>query len=154
VLSKQAKPVILVDTREKNPWKLDKSFKCKSQKLDTADYSIEGFEDQIAIEKKADLNEFIADISGRYRPTFKRFLNRLSQYPVKAIIIDDSLARAPEAIRETKGTRLDSSSVYYWVTRISLEYGIPVIFTGGRKTETKKFLNHFFRTLMMDNLVY
>lgn len=130
-------PPVLYDKQEKRPWVLP--FKMKRVNLKTGDYTFEGFEDIIAIEKKSGLVELLNDLANGYRPTFERFLKRLSEYPVKVIVVEDTLSelsinRALTHIRrKSKGrARLTSRSIYYWVAEIAAKYNIPIIFVGKR----------------------
>lgn len=126
---------ILIDDREKKPW--DLSYKIERKRLKTGDYSIKGFEKKIAIEKKSGLIELLNDLTAKYRPTFERFLKRLSKYPVKCIVVEDTLSELSvsralmHVKKKSRGkARLTSKSIYYWVAEISTKYGIPVVFVG------------------------
>jgi len=130
-------PSVLYDKQEKRPWVLP--FKMKRVNLKTGDYTFEGFEDVIAIEKKSGLIELLNDLANGYRPTFERFLKRLSKYPVKVIVVEDTLSelsinRALAHIRrKSRGkARLTSRTIYYWVAEIAVKYDIPIIFVGKR----------------------
>ena len=135
-VSKQLPPV-LYDKQEKRPWVLP--YKIKRANLKTGDYTFEGFEDIIAIEKKSGLIELLNDLANGYRPTFERFLKRLSEYPVKVIVVEDTLSelsiqRALTHVRrKSRGkARLTAKSIYYWTAEISTKYGIPIVFVGKR----------------------
>lgn len=126
---------VIYDDREKKPWNLP--FKMEKKRLVCSDYTIKGFEKVIAIEKKSGLVELLNDLANSYRPTFERFLERLSKYPVKCIIVEDtlselSISRALVHIRrKSKGkSRLTSRTIYYWVSDIAVKYNIPIIFVG------------------------
>ena len=128
---------VLVDDREKKAW--DLPYKIERKRLKTGDYTIKGFEKVIAIEKKSGLIELLNDLANGYRPTFERFLKRLSKYPVKVIVVEDtlselSISRALLHIRKkSRGkARLTSRTIYYWVSEIAVKYGIPIVFVGKR----------------------
>lgn len=128
---------VLVDDREKKAWNLP--YKIEKKRLKTGDYTIKGFEKVIAIEKKSGLIELLNDLANGYRPTFERFLKRLSKYPVKVIVVEDtlstlSISRALVHIRRKSGgkARLTAKTIYYWVAEISTKYGIPIVFVGKR----------------------
>ena len=145
---------ILYDDRERKPWNFHEPrfFVFKRVRLKTADYTILGYENKIAIEKKADLHEFITDISGKYRNTFKRFLERLSTYPTKCIVIEDSFSNIDKVIRTIKGTAITPESVYYWVTLITIKYKIPVLFIGKGKQSKKQLLINLFTRLIKHSI--
>lgn len=126
-------PVVLRDDREKRPWKLPWTVKIK--RLKCGDYSVEGYKEVLAIEKKSGLLELLADLTNGYRPTFKRFLNRLSKYPVKIIVVCEPLNTGTVKYalkvlsKKSKGkSQLTARTIEYWVKEITCYYQIPVIF--------------------------
>jgi len=128
---------VIYDDREKKPWSLP--FKMEKKRLKTSDYTIKDFEKVVAIEKKSGLIELLNDLANGYRNTFERFLKRLNKYPVKVIVVEDTLSelsinRALAHIRrKSRGrARLTAKTVYYWVSDIALKYNIPIIFVGKR----------------------
>ena len=128
---------MIYDDREKKPWTLP--FNMERKRLACSDYTIKGCEDIIAIEKKSGLIELLNDLANGYRGTFERFLKRLSEYPVKVIVVEDTLSelsinRALIHIRKkSRGkARLTARSIYYWTSQIAMKYNIPIIFIGKR----------------------
>lgn len=128
---------VIYDDREKKPWCLP--FEMKKKRLATGDYTISGYENVVAIEKKSGLIELLNDLANEYRSTFERFLKRLSEYPVKVIVVEDTLGelsinRALTHIRLKSGgrARLTAKSIYYWTSEIAVKYNIPIIFVGKR----------------------
>lgn len=128
---------VLYDKQEKRPWVLP--YKMERVNLKTGDYTFKGFEKIVAIEKKSGLVELLNDLANGYRPTFERFLKRLSEYPVKVIVVEDtlselSISRALIHIRKkSRGrARLTARSIYYWTADIAAKYGIPIVFVGKR----------------------
>lgn len=137
-----------MDDREKKPW--DLPYKVERKRLKTGDYSLVGFENVIAIEKKSGLIELLNDLTADYRNTFEKFLKRLSKYPVKCIIVEDtlselSISRALMHVRKKSGgrARLTSKSIYYWTAEIAAKYGIPIVFVG--KASKAYLLPEIFR---------
>jgi len=126
---------ILVDDREKKPWLFPSQYPMEKRRLKCGDYSIKGYEDLVAIEKKSGLNELFTNLTGNYRPTFKRFLSKLSKYPVRAIVVGNPLRietlRACVKIlklRSSGKSQLTEETIYYWVSEITFRYQIPVLF--------------------------
>lgn len=75
---------IIVDTREQKPWTFEHHAKANI-KLDTGDYSIQGLENVLAIERKRNVAEFANNI------TEKRFVDvveRLSKTPYAFILFE------------------------------------------------------------------
>jgi len=126
---------IVCDDREKKPWTFPKDQKVVRKRLKCGDYSIKGFEDLIAIEKKSGIQELFTDLTGKYRARFRRFLNRLSKYPIKCIIVEQTLddCGVYNVLRrlqfKSRGkTQLSENTIPFWTSEISLSYEIPVIF--------------------------
>lgn len=124
---------ILYDKQEKHPWSLP--YPMERVHLATGDYTIKGFEDIIAIEKKSGLLELFSDLAVSYRPTFKRFLHKLSRYPIKCIVVQHPLriqtlrACVHTLNQKSNGkARMTEETIYYWVAEISLKYDIPILF--------------------------
>lgn len=124
---------VMQDDREKHPWSLP--FPVEVKRLKVGDYTIKGFEDRIAIEKKSGLGELFKDLVKGYRPTFVHFLEKLSSYPVRCIIVEEPLSDW-RVRAELKRIQTDSSNrcrmiprtIYYWVGEIMMTYGVPILF--------------------------
>lgn len=92
-MRKEPKPeqfTAIIDSREKRPLDLS-PLKMLQGTLYTGDYSILGLENHIAIERKS-LEDFIA-CCGRERERFDKACQRLLAYPVRAIVIETSMAQ-------------------------------------------------------------
>jgi len=76
----------LIDSREKHPYNLPGA---RRKALKTGDYSIEGFEDRIAIERKSweDLYSCLTSRLARFR----RQLKRLAEMEYSCLIVDSSV---------------------------------------------------------------
>lgn len=124
---------ILVDDREKSPWKL--LYPTEVKRLPVGDYSFKGLEKLVAIEKKSGLVELLNDLTAGYRQTFERFLKRLSAVPVKCIVVDEPLSewRVHKALKIVKEksrgkSQLIPRTIYYWLGEMMMTYNIPVLF--------------------------
>lgn len=76
---------IIIDTREIRPWGFDN---CIRKKLNIGDYSVSGYEDRIAIERKS-LDDWINTIL-RQRERFARELARLNSFDFAAVVIEST----------------------------------------------------------------
>jgi len=147
--SKPKTVTILVDDRENNPWTLDHpDFKFETQRLKVGDYTIAGAENHVAIEKKSGIVELITNLSSKDRPRFKRFLEKLSKYPIKCIVIEDSLSHIEAAFRACPKTHLEPASIYYWLSVITIKYQIPTLFIGNNKQQREDILYYLFSEIM------
>lgn len=77
--------IAIVDSREQMPLDLS-PLKTTTKGLKTGDYSAEGYEEKIAIERKS-IQDFVA-CCGRERARFEKEIGRLHSYPYRAIIIE------------------------------------------------------------------
>ena len=139
-------PLILIrDTREQKPWRSD--FETVTKKLATGDYSFYKFEDIVAIERKYNLKELYTDLSGNKRSWFLGVLNRLSNYPVRCIIIEDNFENYIKTLRYIPKTRLTQDTIPYWINEIMFSYNIPILFVGKSFRKSKDILNRFLLNL-------
>jgi len=77
--------VALIDTREQAPLDLS-PLRMESARLWTADYSVKGMTDRIAIERKS-LPDYLVCIGGE-RERFERELMRLRAHETRAMVIE------------------------------------------------------------------
>jgi ERCC4-type nuclease len=118
--------VILIDTREQLPLALPNARRAT---LSTGDYSIEGYVDQIAVERKS-----LADLYGCFgqsRERFERELERLAAYPYPAIVIEATLADVEHGPRFSQ---IHSNSAIGSLIAWGTKYRIPVWLAGDRRT--------------------
>lgn len=145
--SKETWPIIILrDDREKKGWTISHlKFQFKKKRLKIGDYTIEGGEHILAIEKKSGLAEFIGNVTGKKRKRkFEQFLERLSRMPFCCIIIEDHLGNIGKVFGQLKYSGQGPKNIYYWLARIILEYRIPVIFLDSKGFEKQSFLYQLF----------
>lgn len=127
--------LILIDTREQNPWAFEKS---EAASLKTGDYSLKGFEDKICIERKGCVEEFANNL-GRDFPRFERELGRMTMFPHRFIICDfpfRSVAEYPKSCSSLKAQNFSKMSGKFLtkkITEIAVNYNINIIFFDSRK---------------------
>lgn len=78
---------IIVDTREQQPWDF-KDYAVANRKLDTGDYSIEGLEHLLCIERKKSASEFANNI---VESRFKDVVMRMSQLKYSFLLLEFDL---------------------------------------------------------------
>lgn len=130
---------VLADTREKTPWSFSKSKfvdEVVVKGLKTGDYTIEGYENILAIERKASTSEIATNITESRWPDV---LTRLSAYQYKYIICEFSLHNVLEfpinsgiPYSKQKFVKISPQFILKSLTDIQVMYGIPVIFAGDR----------------------
>lgn len=122
---------IIIDTREQQPWNF-KNYELTSAKLDTGDYSIEGLQDFVTIERKKSVNEFANNITEK---RFKDWIDRLSKIEFAFILLEFSINDvlkypAGSGIPQKMWSRIKISPNYIIknILEISMIYKIPVLF--------------------------
>jgi ERCC4-type nuclease len=75
---------IIIDTREQQPWTFD-HYATAHRKLDAGDYSIEGFENLLGIERKKSINEIANNI---IEPRFSNAIARLAQLKYSFLLLE------------------------------------------------------------------
>jgi ERCC4-type nuclease len=120
---------VVVDTREQAPYRFQ-GFKSDAKHknrplviptvrkaLKTGDYSIEGFEDQVAVERK-EFGDFY-NCCGQDRERFQKQLERLNEIPVSAIVIEASFNAVITGHPQSKlNPKTVSPSVIAWQQRL------------------------------------
>jgi ERCC4-type nuclease len=123
------KPVVLIDTREKSPfdfsrfnnWIADE----KRQKLNVGDYTVEGMEDLLILERKT-LTDLVTTLM-QQRPRFFKLCEKLARYRWRALFVEASY----EDIKSPYGeyTLAHPNAVSGTLDALEARYGIPVIYT-------------------------
>jgi len=124
--------IIIIDTREQMPYQFKDNL-IQQAALPAADYSIKGFETQIAIERKQ-ADEIYGNF-GHGRERFMKECEKLAAYERKAVIIENDLERLinpPDYTRLKYKMKLKRSHIVGALAKLIGEFGIPVIFASGR----------------------
>jgi ERCC4-type nuclease len=124
---------IIVDTREQNPWEFGNHTTSRI-KLDTGDYSIEGLEHLLAIERKQSVSEVANNITEK---RFPAFLERLSEIPHRFMLFEFDLEDVynfpiGSDIPKDKWNKLRVSNNYIlkYLSLININYNIQTIYCG------------------------
>ena len=124
---------IIIDTREQIPWEFGYHNTAK-QKLDTGDYSMVGFENILAIERKKSVSELATNLS---ESRFKDVLERLSKikHPYMVFEFDmDEVYTFPVGSDIPKKLwdklRISGNYIVKRLIEIQLQYNIQIIFCG------------------------
>lgn len=142
---------VIRDTREKDGfgWNFLKQPETKKpprcngtiiQTLETADYSLIGYEDILAIERKDDFSELWTNYSNRI--TFENEMERLSKIKYKFILIETGLSKDHFDLSPCQFTRsVPGVSMLSWLVKLSLEYDVHFMPVGecGAKYSTMIF---------------
>ncbi len=140
--------IVVIDTREQLPYVFS-GCRVSRRKLDVGDYSIEGWEDKISIERKS-ANDFYGSIVNNKetdnRDRFERELERLKGYEFKALVIEEE--EQDILCPEIYGREIDRNSVYGSIISFEIKYGLNVYY-GNRKWCENKILNWFIYWVKM-----
>lgn len=124
---------IIVDTREQNAWEFGNHSTSRT-KLDTADYSIEGLEHLLAIERKQSVSEVATNITEK---RFPAFLERMSDIPHKFMLFEFDLEDVynfpvGSEIPKSKWDKLKVKNNYILkqISLFHIKYGIHTVFCG------------------------
>lgn len=121
-----SKPTIVVDTREQWPYEFA-DWPTRRAKLNAGDYSLEGHEFRVAVERKS--KEDAYRCVGRSRERFVRCLERLKSLDRAAIVIEASLDDFANPPARTIITAAQAIGSYIsW----SVCYGVHVIWAPNR----------------------
>ena len=124
---------IIIDTREQIPWEFGFHNTAK-KKLDTGDYTIEGFENILAIERKKSVSEIATNLS---ESRFSDVLDRLNKIKHSYMVFEFSLDEVysfpvgsdiPKKLWDK--LRISGNYIIKRLIEIQLKYNIQVVFCG------------------------
>lgn len=146
--------IIVVDSREQRPFAFPDDVETKHAALPAGDYSIEGLERRIAIERKS-LPDLYGTIGrtlkerkgrGRGRTRFERELELLATFDFAAIVVESSLESIVR--HPPRHTKLKPKTVFACLIAWSQRYGVHVMPACRRDLAarwTYRTLNRFWR---------
>jgi len=120
---------ILTDTREQLPYSFEKyPVKAETTGLPVGDYSLAGFSDRIAIERKS-LDDLVGCLTGKNRERFERELSRAGSYERFAVVIE---ADIQDVSAGHYTSNMKPHAALQSITAFYIRYGIPFLFCGDR----------------------
>ena len=127
---------IIVDTREQKPWDFP-DHATAIQKLDTGDYSIQGLEHLLCIERKRNVSEIANNIT---EARFKDVLSRMSKYRFPFILLEfdpQQVLDFPIGSDIPKNVwpkiKISPKYILKWIMEMSLLYNVYVVFCGSKQ---------------------
>lgn len=134
---------IVVDTREKNPIPFKEMI---NKKLDVGDYSIEGYEKLISIERKSPTDLF--GTLGKGHKRFKKELSKSQDLEYFAIIIEGCYSHI---LNKQFGGSHHSTMKGYVITSIlftlHIKYNINIFFANNRR-EARNIIKEIFKAYL------
>ena len=137
----------IIDTREQKPLLLKNKndtaiFKC----LKTGDYSLKGYENKIAIERKSLPDLFKTLGSGHKR--FRLELERAKKLDYFAVIIEGSYQKIMnKKFKGSKYIKINSSTISAILFTLHLKYGLNIFFATNR-LEAAKIVKEIFKSFI------
>ena len=131
---------VIADTREQQPWTFeDLPVEITRAKLEAGDYSVRGFENRIAIERKS-LSDWIATVT-RERTRFYKELERLRGYEFRAVIIEAGIR---EILAGEYRSKMSPKAVLGFVAEVTAAQSVPV-YLAGTRAEAQVLAEAFLR---------
>ena len=127
------KPVVLVDTRERTPWPLRASHPNwvggeRRVALKTGDYTVEGMERLLCLERKSLTDLVACTVTCRRR--FLTACGRLARFRWKAILIEAALEDIKSGFEVSDiPSEVHPNAVCGMLDAVEARFGIPVIYT-------------------------
>ncbi len=127
--SSQGEIVIVVDTREQEPYAFDPARVATVRRaLPAGDYSLDGYEASVAAERKS-LEDYVASVVGA-RTRFARELRALAEYDLACVVVEATL---DDVLAHRYRSGAHPSAVIGATLSIIVDHGVPVFFCGDRQ---------------------
>lgn len=138
------KVTVVVDTREQEPYSFAaERFDTIRHALPAGDYSLAGFETDVAVERKT-LEDFVHTVI-RERDRFRAEILKLSTYSFACVVVE---ANVEDVLSGAYPSGAHPSSVLGAALSIIIDYGVPVYFCSNRQVAcrfTCELLLRYFR---------
>jgi ERCC4-type nuclease len=125
------KPVVIIDTREQNPFTFAGHTNWIAgtvrRKLDAGDYSAEGMEKLLSLERKS-LSDLITTLM-QDRSRFREECERLVEYRWRAILVEASYEDVKSPYDEELCTAASPNAVSGTLDAVEARFQIPVIYS-------------------------
>lgn len=143
------KTIIIVDTREQEPYEFDpETVDVKRRALTAGDYSLNGFEDQACIERKS-LPDYVQSVI-KQRDRFLKEVKKLSEIPHSCVVVECDLS---DIMGKRYRSGVHPNSVLGATLSLMIDHKIPVCFCSDRqlaRTFTEMYLKRVYRRLTSD----
>lgn len=132
---------VIKDTREQEGYFFNEFNTCKGmveRKLDTGDYSIDGLEDKICIERKGCIEELAVNL-GQKKHAFLDEIDRMKTFDHKFLILEfslEDLLKFPDESRIPDKNKSSLKITGKYILKCLMEFqiydGIQVVFCGNK----------------------
>jgi len=123
--------IVLIDSREQLPFSFG-AYETSTEvaALPVGDYSLPGFEDRIAIERKS-LDDLVGCLMGKDRERFERELSRGRHYEFFGVVVEASLA---DVTNGRYRSEMKAGAALQSVLAFQVRYRTSFIWAGNRQT--------------------
>ena len=119
------RPIILIDSRERAPLRFSDAVETETVTLPVGDYSLAGYTDTIALERKR-LGE-LATCCGTDRERFIDQIERLRSYPIRALIVE---ADMDGILGNAYRSEIHPLSVLGTLIKFAVDWQVPIWLAG------------------------
>jgi len=119
--------IMVVDTREQKPLFKPKPWIVEAG-LNSGDYSIQGFETVITIERKS-IPDLLGTL-GKGRIRFEKELNRMSEYKWKGLLIE---GLENDVYQPNDFSSMHPNSIYHSLAAIETKWGVGIYYAKDKK---------------------
>jgi ERCC4-type nuclease len=127
--SSQQPASIIIDTREQEPYSFDPRVATAVRRaLPAGDYSVDGLEAFVAVERKT-LDDFVSTVI-HSRERFRAELRKLAGYRAACVVVE---AGIPDILQQRYRGEAHPNAVLGNALSIILDYRIPVFFCANRQ---------------------
>jgi DNA excision repair protein ERCC-4 len=120
--------IVIVDTREQTPLEFPAEIVTVRGTLNAGDYSVQGLEDLVAVERK-ELSDLVACV-GPERDRFERELLRLRGWHSKAVMVEATLAQLEKGGWRSQVT---PAAVLGSIAAWRIKYKVEFIYAGNHE---------------------
>jgi|LauGreDrversion4_2_1035121.scaffolds.fasta_scaffold00486_3 ERCC4-type nuclease len=131
---------VIIDTREQQPWEFER-IAYANRKLDTGDYSVEGYENLLCIERKKSVSEIANNVTEK---RFKDVIERMKQYKYSFLILEfdlEDIYRYPVGSNVPKRMwnrlKITPGFIIKNLLELQLQHNIHVVFCGDASNASK-----------------
>jgi len=131
---------VIKDTREQKGWEFSshpttrKPPRCSGMVVDTlktGDYSIVGYTDILAVERKADFAELWGNYNKDNRPAFEQEMQRMSEMKYRYVVVESSLNPDIFELSPPQFSKgVPGKALIRWLMNISAKFGVSIIPAG------------------------
>jgi ERCC4-type nuclease len=137
---------VVVDSREQEPYGFDpQKFAAIRKALPAGDYSLDGLEDRVAVERKS-LADFVATVI-RSRKRFHRELQKLAAYDAACVVVECNFR---DLVDGRYRSDAHPHALIATVASIVVDFGVPVYFCSDRQAACRfveEYLTRFHRRI-------